>query len=149
MEHSLKYLVVPFVSMFAAQVIKFLIESHKAKKWMWGRLFNGSGGMPSSHTAFSFSLSIALGIGEGFNSSLFSLGLIFALVTAYDSFNVRQESGKHAEILNDIAEEFFSKKGSKKKGINKLKESLGHKPLEVFCGALLGAVVATLIMLVF
>ena len=134
------YLLVPFTSLISAQIIKFIIESIKNKKLMWGRLFNGSAGMPSSHTSFSFSLTVLLLLTQGAISSLFAISLIFSFIVAYDSMGVRLESGKQAEAINVIVDEMFSRKA--KVTIARLKEQIGHKPLEVLVGMLLGTIVS-------
>ena len=123
------YLLVPFTSLVLAQIIKFIIESIIAKRLVWGRLFNGSAGMPSSHASFSFSL-----------TTIILLTLIFSLIVAYDSMGVRMESGKQAEAINTIVDEIFSV--NPKVSIARLKEQLGHKPLEVLMGMLLGIIVS-------
>lgn len=134
------YLLVPFTSLVLAQIIKFTIESIRAKKLMWGRLFNGSAGMPSSHTSFSFSLTVLILLVHGLESPLFALALIFSFIVAYDSMGVRMESGRQAEAINTIVDEMFLV--DKKISIARLKEKLGHKPLEVLMGMLLGTIVS-------
>lgn len=136
------YLLVPFTSLVLAQLIKFIFESIKAKKLVWSRLFNGNAGMPSSHTAFSFSLTYLILLKQGISSPLFAVTFILSLIVAYDSMGVRMESGKQAEAINKIVDEFFS--ANPKVSIAKLKEKLGHKPLEVFMGMILGIVVSIL-----
>lgn len=127
-----KYLIVPLITLIVTQLIKFTFESIRGKKIKWGRLFNGSGGMPSSHSAFAFSITAMIGLNEGMDSILFAISLVFSLIVAYDAMGLRMESGRHAERLNDISEEIFSKKY--KTGLEHLKEELGHNPLEVLVG---------------
>lgn len=134
-----KYLIVPFVTLIIAQLIKFLIESSFDKRLKWGRLFNGSGGMPSAHSSFSFSITSMVGLNEGITSPLFAMSLIFSFIVAYDSLGLRKESGLHAEALNKIGDEIFSAHDYKT-GFKHLKEELGHNPSEVFMGMLLGLV---------
>ena len=136
-----KYLVVPFVSVMIAQFIKFIIESVENRKLMWERLFNGNGGIPSSHVSFTFSLAVALFWGEGIDSPLFAIALILACVVSYDSMGVRLESGKQAVAINNI----YAQNPSK--GFKKLKEQLGHHQIEVAAGAVLAYIIATVIML--
>ncbi|NLL44131.1 MAG: divergent PAP2 family protein [Mollicutes bacterium] len=131
-----KYLVVAFTTLVLAQSIKFTIESIRDNKLKWGRFFNGSGGMPSSHSSFTFSLAIMLGFNEGFTSPLFAIALVFSLVVAYDSMGLRKESSKQAEAINKIVEEFINR--HYKIGIKHLKEELGHNPIEVIAGMFLG-----------
>lgn len=133
------YLLVPFTSLVLAQIIKFTIESIKAKRLVWGRLFNGSAGMPSSHASFSFSLTVIILFIHGLTSPLFAISLIFSFIVAYDSMGVRMESGKQAVAINTIVGEMVET--NSKITIAKLKEKLGHKPLEVLMGMLLGTIV--------
>ena len=128
-----KFIVVPFLTLLICQIIKFTIESIMNKELLWGRFFNGSGGMPSAHTSFSSSLTTMLGLNLGFDSPAFAIALIFTLIVSYDSMGLRMESGLQAEAINKIYDEIF-----KDKGIKKLKEKLGHKPQEVFVGIILG-----------
>lgn len=137
------YLIVPFVSLIVCQIIKFGIESFKFKKLMWGRLFNGAGGMPSTHTTFSFSLTTLLGLTLGPTSPLFATALVFSCIVSYDAVGVRFESGKQAKAINEIVDELGKNKKSKLI-IEDLKESLGHYPLEVLAGAILGCLTSVI-----
>jgi len=134
------YLLVPFTSLVLAQIIKFIIESIHAKKLLWSRLFTGSAGMPSSHTAFSFSLTVLILAIHEITSPLFAISLVFSFIVAYDAMGVRMESGKQAEAINVIVDQIFTV--NPKISIIKLKEKLGHKPLEVLMGMLLGTIVS-------
>ena len=134
------YIIVPFISVVIAQIIKFTIESIKTKKFNFERLLNGNGGMPSSHTSFTFSLAMCIGFKEGFDTSLFAVSFIFACIVAYDAFNVRLESGKQAVAINLLVESIFG--NDKIASIKHLREELGHKPLEVFMGALLATIIS-------
>ena len=134
-----KYIIVPIVTLLLCQIIKFIIESSKAKKLVWGRLFNGSGGMPSSHTSFSMSLTAMLGLNLGVDSPIFAVCLIFSVITAYDAMGLRFESGKQAEAINILLDKVFEKESFKH-----LKEQLGHKPLEVLVGMIFGILMAML-----
>lgn len=138
-----KYIIIPFLTLVIAQVVKFTIETIKTKKVSLDRLLNGNGGMPSTHTAFTTSLAFAVGIGNGFESALFAVALVFAIIVAYDSMGLRMESGKQAVAINKLMEH---------NGLDKnvpLKEMLGHKPLEVFVGFLFGIVSAFIQMSLF
>lgn len=132
-----KYLLVPLITLLICQTLKFIVESVINKKIVWGRLFNGSGGMPSSHTSFSMSLTMMIGLNLGFNNPLFAATLVFTLIVAYDAMGLRMESGRQAEAINKIFDEIF-----KDKGMKKLKEKLGHKPQEVLAGLILGIISA-------
>ena len=134
-----QYLICPFLTLFICQLIKFTYESICDKKLNFARFFNGTGGMPSSHTSFSSSLTMLLGYNLGFDNPIFAVALVFTFITAYDAMGLRFESGKQAEAINQINEELGK---TKKKGFKFLKEQLGHKPFEVFVGLLLGTVMS-------
>lgn len=135
-----KYITIPLITLVLCQIIKFGIESIKSKKLKWGRLFNGSGGMPSSHTSFSTSITMLMGLNFGFDSPFFALPLVFTFIVAYDAMGLRMQSGKQAEAINLIVDELFS--NDIKVNFGKLKEELGHKPLEVVGGIMLGIISA-------
>ena len=135
-----KYITIPLITLVLCQIIKFGIESIKSKKLKWGRLFNGSGGMPSSHTSFSTSITMLMGLNFGFDSPFFALPLVFTPIVAYDAMGLRMQSGKQAEAINLIVDELFS--NDIKVNFGKLKEELGHKPLEVVGGIMLGIISA-------
>lgn len=134
------YIVVPFVTIIVCQIIKFFVEAFITKKFNLYRLINGAGGMPSSHSSFVTSLTTIIGLTKGFDSIYFAISLIFSLVVMYDAMGVRYETGKQAEILNVLVK---GNKTFKEKTIL-LKEKVGHMPIEVFCGCILGILVAAL-----
>ncbi|WP_231724624.1 divergent PAP2 family protein [Streptobacillus felis] len=135
-----KIIDVVFISAMIAQLYKCFSPIFKGKKIDFSRIFS-TGGMPSSHSSSTMALSVSVGIVKGFNSVEFAIALVFAIVTMYDATGIRQEAGKHAKILNSIIEE---KRFLDKEEIKELKEFLGHTPLEVFIGALLGILVSLL-----
>ena len=83
------YIICPFTALVICQLIKFTLESIKNKRLDFERLFNGSGGMPSSHTTFSCSLTALIGYQLGFDTPIFAVALIFTLITSYDDLGVR------------------------------------------------------------
>ncbi len=127
-----RFLIIPFITLMITQIVKFTIETIKAKKVDFSRLFNGNGGMPSSHTAFTSSLTFAIGIDSGFTSPLFAACLVFTIIVAYDAMGLRMESGKQAAQINLLMQK------SHINGTIPLKEMIGHKPLEVLVGFLFG-----------
>ena len=133
------YIIVPISTIIICQFIKFFVEAIITKKFNIDRLLNGAGGMPSSHSSFVTSLTTIIGLTKGFDSVYFAICLIFSLVVMYDAMGVRYETGKQAEILNVLVK---GNKTFKEKTIL-LKEKVGHMPIEVFCGCLLGVVVAS------
>jgi len=126
---------------FLAQLIKMSIEYSKTKRFDFSILI-GTGGMPSSHTAFVTAMTTAVGLRNGFDSSLFALCCVFSMVIMYDAAGVRRAAGKQAEVINQLVEAI---ENSGIKMDKKLKELLGHSPIEVVCGAVLGIVIAVLI----
>ena len=132
------YIIVPFTTIIICQILKFFVEAIITKKFNIYRLINGAGGMPSSHSSFVTSLTTIIGLTEGFDSAHFAICLIISLVVMYDAMGVRYETGKQAEVLNVLVK---GHKTFKEKTIL-LKEKVGHLPIEVFCGCLLGIVVA-------
>ena len=118
----------------AAQGIKIILTLIVDKKFDASRIV-GTGGMPSSHSSFTMALSFIIGKYYGFDSPLFAIALIFSFVTMYDAQGIRRAAGKQAEILNMLILEH------KIPDVGELKELLGHTPLEVAAGALLGIVI--------
>lgn len=104
--------------------------------------FIGTGGMPSSHAAGVVALATACGLEQGFDSVVFGLASVFAIVTMFDAQGVRRETGQQAEILNKIMDDLYWK-GHIEEG--RLKELIGHTPFQVFIGAILGCISALLL----
>lgn len=128
------------LSWFVAQVLKTAIDAYFNKGINWERM-TGSGGMPSSHSSTVVSLAVAIGVSYGVDSTLFALALIFAIVVMYDATGVRRETGKQAVILNRLLlDNPFSWMGEEFD--KKLKEYVGHTPLQVLMGAILGMLIA-------
>lgn len=127
------------ISWLAAQIIKVIIVFIIERRLDFTRL-TGSGGMPSSHSSFTVSLAAAAGFTSGFDSVNFALASAFAIVVMYDASGVRRSAGQQAVILNRIVER-IGKDDISETG-KKLKELLGHTPMEVFAGAILGVIIA-------
>ena len=136
-------LVSAVISWFLAQMLKFIITYVTTGKSVPERLV-GSGGMPSSHTALVCSATIAAAKCEGTASPIFAVCFILACVVMYDAMNVRRQAGEHAKVINRMIND---KESGKEGGFDDvtLKEKLGHTPLEVLGGALLGIIVAMFI----
>lgn len=128
----MKYSVIPILVGIITQCIKFIIETIKIKKIDIIRLFDGMGGMPSTHSALVSSLSTIIYLNYGIESPLTSITIIFSLIVIYDSMGIRYESGRQAQILNRLTD-------------SNLKEQLGHKPLETLVGVFLGIILTILI----
>ncbi|MDR3050646.1 MAG: divergent PAP2 family protein [Oscillospiraceae bacterium] len=135
-------LFVAFWGWFVAQLMKVLLTWALTKKLDLSRL-TGLGGMPSSHSSFLCAASMTIGFQVGFGSALFALATCVTLVVMTDAAGVRRHAGTHAAVLNRIIEDMI-RDG---KGLNeeRLKELIGHTPLQVIAGALLGILVATVL----
>lgn len=127
------------ISWFVAQLLKVFIVLITERRIDFTRL-TGSGGMPSSHSSFTVSLAAAIGFIDGFDSVTFGLAAAFSLVVMYDASGVRRSAGQQAAILNKIVEK-LGKEELSATG-KKLKELLGHTPMEVLAGAILGLIIA-------
>lgn len=138
---STSILVTTIIAWFIAQVLKLILVFIKEKKVDFRRLI-GSGGMPSSHASFVVSLATSVGLVEGFTSTLFAVCVVMAFVVMYDAAGVRRAAGHQARILNKLVEDW--EKNNFENTEEKLKELLGHTPVEVFAGALLGICIALL-----
>lgn len=136
-------LLVPATSWLIAQVLKTIINAIVNKKITFSRLV-GDGGMPSGHSATVTSLAVMCGIASGFDSVAFAISAVLAIIVMHDAAGVRRETGKQAASIIGISEvlnDYFSERDERIK-TDKLKVLVGHTPLQVLCGALLGVAVA-------
>ena len=117
-----------------AQSIKVLLGVMREKKFDF-RWFIGTGGMPSAHAAGASALAVTAGFDYGFNSGIFALAFFFAMVTMFDAQGVRRSTGSQARILNKVMEDIYW--GGKIKE-ERLKELIGHTPVEVIAGSVMG-----------
>lgn len=131
---SNKTLIITFLAWAIAQCIKVIIGCVVEKRFNF-RWFVGSGGMPSSHAAGVTAMATAIGLELGFNSVIFAMAAVLALVIMFDAQGVRRASGQQAEILNKILDDIY---WSGKLEAERLKELIGHTPIQVIIGALLG-----------
>ncbi len=129
-----KYLYVPVLLWFCIQVFKVIWDLVTTKKFNFKRIM-GAGGMPSSHSAVVTSLAVLVGRNEGFGSPVFAVAFILALVVMYDAAGVRRAAGKQAKLLNQLVNTPGLTTGQVQE---KLVEVLGHTPVEVMVGALIG-----------
>ena len=130
-----------FFAWMTAQLIKILIELVIDKRLNFKKIM-ASGGMPSSHSALVTALSTSVGMTQGFGSPLFVVCAAFSFIVMYDASGVRRAAGEQAQALNQLLEEHqkFNDKETEQ-----LREILGHSPLEVAAGAVLGVVIAVLV----
>jgi acid phosphatase family membrane protein YuiD len=126
------YIITPFSAWVIAGGLKFLINSIKSRQLAFHQI--GYGGMPSSHSAIVCSVAAMTAFREGVESSVFVVALTLAFVVMMDAMDLRRKIGQHAERLNLLSSDF-----------PKLRERVGHKPVEVLAGVLTGIFTATLI----
>lgn len=132
-----KYIYIPFFLWFGIQLFKLIYDLVTTKKFNFKRIM-GAGGMPSSHSAVVVSLATMIGKSQGITSPIFGLAVIFAFVVMYDAAGVRRAAGKQAKLLNKIVE---TPGLSGVEVTERLQEVLGHTPIQVFVGALIGLIV--------
>ncbi len=125
-----------------AQVLKTIIHMIVTKQFVAERMVGG-GGMPSSHSATVCALATATGMKYGGGSFEFAISVIFAIIVMYDAMGVRRETGIQGRVLNEMLEAFV-KMGKEISAEAKLKELVGHTPLQVLMGAVLGIVIAVI-----
>jgi acid phosphatase family membrane protein YuiD len=128
---------------FVAQFLKGVFYYAVEKRINFKRFVVGSGGMPSSHSALVTSLATAVGIAKGWDSPMTAIAIMFAAVVMYDAAGVRLAASRQAVILNKIVDEIFEEGEFHQE---RLKELLGHTPVEVIAGATLGVIMALLLM---
>lgn len=128
-----------------AQGLKPPMEYLSTRRWRWSAVLN-AGGMPSSHSALIVSATLGIGLFVGFDSPLFALAVAITMIVVYDAAGVRRQAGMHAERINVLFDELLHGHMWDEK---ELREVLGHTPLEVTGGILLGVAVATLNWLIF
>ncbi len=134
----------PLTAWFCAQVLKTITHLIVYKKFVWERLF-GDGGMPSGHSATVCALATTAFIHLGPGSPEFAISLTLAIIVMHDACGVRLETGKQAQILNEMLEIFQNMSNTSLSTEEKLKEFVGHTKLQVAMGALLGVVLGILL----
>lgn len=135
-----RFILVPMAVWFFIQLFKLIYDLVTTKKFNFKRIL-GAGGMPSSHSAVVTSLATMIGINQGVGSPIFAISAIFAFVVMYDACGVRRAAGKQAKILNEIVN---TPGLSNLEVSEKLQEALGHTPVQVGVGALIGILVGFL-----
>ena len=135
-----KYIWVPFFTWLAIQCFKVIWDLIETRKFNFKRIM-GAGGMPSSHSAIVMAITVMIGKDVGFEGWQFAVALVFSCVVMYDAAGVRRAAGKQATLLNKIIET------PGLTGVQvqeKLVEVLGHTPLQVLVGALIGIIVGSI-----
>ena len=130
-----------------AQILKTIIFFIVHKKLQWERLF-GDGGMPSGHSATVTAVAVSVGLQCGFNTPVFAIAMILAIIVMHDAMGVRLETGKQAKLLNDMTEVLEKLSGTDLTNEEKLKEFVGHTPFQVLMGMILGLIVGIVLNLI-
>ncbi len=135
-------LTVSLLGWFTAQVLKTIINFILLGKFQLERMW-GDGGMPSAHSATVCAMTIAAARSEGVSSPVFAVAAVLAIITMHDAMGVRYETGEQAKVLNKMIEEWIdiSEKNSPLLQNLHLKEMVGHTPLQVMAGVVVGVVV--------
>ena len=127
------YLIAPFLSWFVTGSVKFLLNSIKNKRFAFDLI--GYGGMPSNHAAITSCMTFLIAFKDGINASSFGISLTFTFITILDAVSLRGEVGRHAVVLNKIADIDY-----------KLRERVGHTRVEIAVGILVGFIVALMLV---
>jgi len=135
-----RVLIAGLAAWLAAQIIKVPLHYLQTGHWNWV-LFFTTGGMPSSHSSLMTATTLAIGLYNGFADPIFALGVAITMIVVYDAGGIRQQAGIHAQRINVLFDELLHGHPINQKD---LREVLGHTPLEVMGGVLLGMFVATL-----
>ncbi len=132
------YLITALSSWFIAQVLKVIVDAILNRRLRFER-FVGDGGMPSCHSATVVSLAVYTGLAQGTGTFAFAMAAVFAIIVCHDAMGVRMETGKQAVILNELVEIFHTLSRETLPQV-RLKELVGHTPLQVIAGGALGFV---------
>ena len=135
------YLLTALSAWFVAQVVKTILYAVMNGQLDWARLF-GDGGMPSGHSATVTSLAVFCGLMHGTHTHEFAVAAILAIIVCHDAMGVRHETGKQAVLINELVEAVGKLKLGHKLSPIELKEFVGHTPLQVIAGIILGVLVA-------
>jgi acid phosphatase family membrane protein YuiD len=136
------FIAIPALSWALAQLIKIVVDSIQHRR-LDIRRFASAGGMPSSHTALVLSLTTVVGARRGLDSAEFAICAVFSSVVMYDATGVRRAAGRQARVINRIIDDLVHQEGIKEE---RLRELIGHTPVEVIAGGLLGILVALVVL---
>ncbi len=132
-------IILPLIAGLLAQVLKFFIRSNKLKPSF--KALTTYSGMPSGHSAIVTSLAVIVGLQEGWDSSIFAVSLVFAILTIRDALGIRQYLGQHGKMLNILIKDLDDDNVLTQKYPHML-ERIGHTPIQVFVGSILGLIVS-------
>ena len=137
----MKFLLAPLGAWAIAQAAKVILTSMRQRRLNL-RVLAETGGMPSSHAAIVMGMTTAVGKYAGVSSAAFAIALIFSFVVMYDAAGLRRAAGRQAAILNRLVEDLVHMRGMQEQ---RLRELLGHTPVEVLVGAVLGIAVGLIL----
>ncbi|TET84292.1 MAG: divergent PAP2 family protein [Anaerolineales bacterium] len=138
-----RVLIAALLAWAVAQGLKMPIEYARTRRWNWVLLLR-AGGMPSSHSSSVAALAHGIGLSVGYDSAMFALAVVVAMVVIYDATGIRRQSGLHAEVINVLVHDLLE--GNPMRHEKQLREVLGHSPLEALVGLFLGLAVAQIIV---
>lgn len=152
MEYIIDFLTNPYLltglgGWFWAQILKTIIHAIINKKIVWERLV-GDGGMPSGHSATVTSLALFVAMRHGANSFEFAVCGILAIIVCHDAMGVRREAGRHAKVLNELQKAFEELMNEDLPDVA-LKEFVGHTPIQVCAGILIGILTGSIMFFVY
>lgn len=130
-----------FIAGGAAQVLKFVVHSCRARRLLWGELLR-SGGMPSGHSALVSALALAVGMTDGFDAPYAMIAVGFGLIVLVDAVTLRREAGEHARLLNRMVSHLNELNAEDRLEAEQLQERLGHTMREMVAGVFFGGFVA-------
>ena len=142
-----RILLITFIAWFAAQTAKLIVFWIINKRFTIDRFF-GDGGMPSGHSAVVAALATSTGLMCGWNSPLFAVAAILAIIVMHDATGVRQETGKQAKVINDIVKTIQERGHGEMTAAETLEEFVGHTGFQVLIGALGGILTAIVMNLI-
>ncbi len=134
-------LIATLIGWMLAQVIKIPLEYVRTKQLNWALILS-TGGMPSSHTAVVSGLAMGIGLWEGFDTPLFAISFVLAMVVVYDATGIRRQAGQHAQLINAIINDLAAGHPIKEQQQKELKELLGHSWIEAIGGIAWGMLIA-------
>jgi acid phosphatase family membrane protein YuiD len=141
------FLITSTLAWLVAQVMKVIINAFINRKLDWERLF-GDGGMPSGHSATVSSLATITGLLCGLRSYEFGISAILAIIVCHDAMGVRREAGRHAKVLNELQKAFEELMNEDLPDVA-LKEFVGHTPIQVCAGILIGILTGSIMFFVY
>ena len=142
-----RILLIVFIAWFITQTVKLIVFWVINKKFVLERFF-GDGGMPSSHSAVVASLATAIGLQSGWDSPLFAVATVLAVIVMHDATGVRQETGKQAKVINDLVKMLQARERGELTAAETLKEFVGHTGPQVLVGTLCGILIAVVMNMI-